>query len=132
MTGVKLKEQYISYLPLLQTLNNIPVIMLLRTFNIISLILDMCKGDYVITAIETSLYCIVYCREVTGQILLTRLHEYLDQVEILPVSQCGLRKARRPIGMILSARHFQQKYQKQNMDLNMTVVYSVKAFDSQP
>ena len=48
MTGVKLKEQYISYLPLLQTLNNISVIMLLRTFNIISLILDMRKGDYVI------------------------------------------------------------------------------------
>ena len=49
MTGVKLKEQYISYLPLLQTLNNISVIMLLCTFNIISLILDMRKGDYVIT-----------------------------------------------------------------------------------
>ena len=48
MTRVKLKEQYISYLPLLQTLNNISVIMLLRTFNIISLILDVRKGDYVI------------------------------------------------------------------------------------
>ena len=48
MTGVKLKEQYISYLPFLQTLNNISVIMLLRTFNIISLILDVRKGDYVI------------------------------------------------------------------------------------
>ena len=48
MTGVKLKEQYISYLPLLQTLNNISVIMLLRTFNIISLILDVRRGDYVI------------------------------------------------------------------------------------
>ena len=66
-----------------------------------------------VTAIETSLYCIVYCRKDTVQILLTRLHECLDQAEILPVSQCGLRKARRPIGMILSARHFQQKYQKQ-------------------
>ena len=50
MTRVKLKEQYISYLPLIQTLNNISVIMLLRTFNIISLILDMRKGDYVIQA----------------------------------------------------------------------------------
>ena len=48
MTRVKLKEQYISYLPFLQTLNNISVIMLLRTFNIISLILDVRKGDYVI------------------------------------------------------------------------------------
>ena len=32
--------------------------------------------------------------------------------------------------MILSARNFQQKYQKQNMDLNMTFVDSVKAFDT--
>ena len=28
------------------------------------------------------------------------------------------------------ARNFQQKYQKQNMDLNMTFVESVKAFDT--
>ena len=48
MTGAMLKEQYISYLPLLQTLNNISVIMLLHTFNIISLIPRMCKGNYVI------------------------------------------------------------------------------------
>ena len=40
-----------------------------------------------VTAIEASLYCIVYCQEDTGQIFLTRLHEYLDQVEIQPVSQ---------------------------------------------
>ena len=48
MTGAMLKEQYISYLPLLQTLYNILVIMLLHTFNIISLIPSMCKGNYVI------------------------------------------------------------------------------------
>ena len=41
-----------------------------------------------VTAVEASLYCIVYWREDTGQILLTRLHEYLDQVKILRVSQC--------------------------------------------
>ena len=60
-----------------------------------------------VTAIEAFLYCIVYCREDTGQILLTRLYEHLDQAEILPESQCGLRKERRPIDMILSAKHFQ-------------------------
>ena len=84
-----------------------------------------------VTAIETSLYCIVYFWEDTGPILLTRLHKYLDQTEILPVSQCGLEKGRMPIGMILSARHLQQEYKKkQNMNLNMTLVYSVKAFDT--
>ena len=77
-----------------------------------------------VTALEASFYCIVYWREDTGEILLTRLHEYLDQAEIPPV------RIRRPIDMILSVRNFQQKYQKQNMDLNMTFVDSVKAFDT--
>ena len=55
MTRVKLKEQYISYLPLLQILNNISIIMLLYTFNIISLILDMRKSDYVILHLPNGL-----------------------------------------------------------------------------
>ena len=48
MTGVMLKEQYISYLPLLQTFNSISFIMFFHTFNSISLIPSMCKGNYVI------------------------------------------------------------------------------------
>ena len=43
-----LKEQYISYLPLLQTFNNISAIILLHTFNIISFLPSMCKGNYII------------------------------------------------------------------------------------
>ena len=42
------KEQYISYLLLSQAFNTISVIMLLHTFNIISLIPSMRKGYYVI------------------------------------------------------------------------------------
>ena len=82
------------------------------------------------TAIEASLYNIVYCREDTGQMLLTRLHEYLNYAEILQVSQRLFRKTRRPIDMILSARNFLHKCQKQNMDFNMTFVDNVKAFDT--
>ena len=77
-----------------------------------------------VTAIEASFYCILYCLEDTGQILLTRLHEYLDQADILPV------RVRRPVDMILSVKNFQQKYQKQNMDFNLTFVDSVKAFET--
>ena len=32
--------------------------------------------------------------------------------------------------MILSAKHFQQKYKKQNTDLNITCVDIFKAFDT--
>ena len=75
-----------------------------------------------VTTIEASLYVFVYCREDTGQILLNRLHEHLDQAEILPESPCGFKKDKRTIDMIFSVRHFQEEYQKQNMDLYMTFV----------
>ena len=52
MTGVKFKEQYISYLPFLQTLNTISIITLLHIFNIISLMSSICRGDYVILGAE--------------------------------------------------------------------------------
>ena len=63
-------------------------------------------------------------------ILLNNLHEDLDQVEILPESQRGFRKDSKPIDMIFSARHFQEKYRKQNMDIFMTFVDIIKAFDT--
>ena len=60
MTRVELKEQYISYLSLLQTFNNILVIMLLRTFNIISPLLDVRRGDYVIHEVKYNYFKIVW------------------------------------------------------------------------
>ena len=82
-----------------------------------------------VTALEASLYCIVYSREDTGQIQLTCLHEHLDQTEILPERPCGFRKDRIPIDMILTARNFQQKYQKQNMDLQHDLCRQFQSFD---
>ena len=63
---------------------------------------------------QASLYVIVYCGDDSSKIL------HLDQAEVLPESQCGFRKDRRTIDMIFSVRHFQEEYQKQNMDLYMT------------
>ena len=51
-----LKEQYISYLQLPQTLNDISVIMFLHTFNIISLIPSTRKGNYVIHDLGLNLH----------------------------------------------------------------------------
>ena len=69
-----------------------------------------------VTTVEASLYVIVYCGEDTGKLLLNRLHE---QAEILPESQGGFRKDGRTIDIIFSVRHFQEEYQKQNMDLSL-------------
>ena len=83
-----------------------------------------------VTTADASPYCIVYCRNDTGQILLNRLYEHLDQAEILLESQFGFRKDRRTIDMIFSSGHFQEKYQKQTMDFYMTFVDITKAFDT--
>ena len=55
----------------------------------------------------------------------------LTMLKFYQKSQCGIRKAIRLIDMILSARNFQQKYQKQNIDLKMTFVDSVSFWHSQ-
>ena len=74
------------------------------------------------TTIDSSLYVLVYNGKDTGKILLKRLHEYLDQAEILPESQSGFRKDRRTIDMIFSVRNSQEEYLKQNMDLYMIFI----------
>ena len=105
MTGVKLKEQYISYLSLLQTLNNISVIMLLRTFNIISLILDVRRGDYVILRFNTRIFTKTKCQvssvvkyikqssfyfmyENTAQVPAVRTIAYVRNLFVLKERQC--------------------------------------------
>ena len=52
MTRTILKEQGILSLPILQTFNNVTIIMLLHTFSIISLILIKRKGNYVMYAFK--------------------------------------------------------------------------------
>ena len=54
----------------------------------------------------------------------------LEQLGLLPESQCGFRKDRGTIDMIFTARQLQEKCQEQNMDLYMTFVDLTKAFDT--
>ena len=68
--------------------------------------------------------------KVLARVLLNQLNEHLEQSELLPESQCGLRKDRGTIDMIFTARHLQEKCQEQNMDLYMTFVDLTKAFDT--
>ena len=65
-----------------------------------------------------------------AKILLNRLNGHLDQTGLLPEIQCGFRKDRGTIDMILTARQLQEKYEEQNMDLCLTFVDLTKAFDT--
>ena len=68
--------------------------------------------------------------KVLARVLLNRLNEHLEQLGLLPESQCGYRKDRGTTDMIFIARQLQEKCQEHNMDLYMTFVDLTKAFDT--
>ena len=68
--------------------------------------------------------------KVLARILLNRLNEHLEQAGLLSESQCGFRKDRETIDMSFTARQLQEKCQEQKLDLYMTLVDLIKAFDT--
>ena len=65
-----------------------------------------------------------------AKILLNRLNAHLDQSGLIPESQCGFRKDRGTIDMIVTARQLQEKCQEQTVDLYMTFVDLINEFDT--
>jgi len=63
-------------------------------------------------------------------VLLNRLSAHVDELGILPESQCGFRTGRGTTDMIFSARQLQEKYQEQYKDLYLVFIDLIKAFDS--
>ena len=68
--------------------------------------------------------------KILARIILNRLICHLDQMDLLPESQCGFRKDRSTTDMIFAARQLQEKCQEQNLDLYLTFVDLTKAFDT--
>ena len=69
--------------------------------------------------------------KILASVLLNRMNEHFEQSVLLPESQCGFRKNRETIDMIIfTARQLQKKCQEQNVDLYMTFVDLTKAFDT--
>ena len=67
---------------------------------------------------------------ILAKILLNRLNVHLDQKGLIPERQCGFRKDKGTIDLIFTARHLQEKFQDRNVDLYMTFVDLIKAFDT--
>ena len=68
--------------------------------------------------------------KILARVLLNRLNEHLERSGLLSESPCGFRKNRGTIDMIFTARQLQEKCQEQNVDLYMTFVDLIKAFDT--
>ena len=75
---------------------------------------------------DTFLWSITW--KIFALVLLNWLYEHLEQS--VPESQCGFRKDRGIIDMILAARQLQEKCQEQSVDLYRTFVNLTKAFDT--
>ena len=88
------------------------------------------KGNLQVSDNHRGISLLSIAGKILARVLLTRLNEYLEQSGLLPESQCGFKKDRGTIDMILTARQFQEKCQEQNVDLYMTFVDLTKAFDT--
>ena len=91
--------------------------MLLRTFNIISLILDMCKGDYVIIAYLFTLQCTVislsFQTDWSGQTVQIQIRVYTVCNSLCIVGHITLQKSQHvqilgwlPVQQILGVSEF--------------------------
>ena len=69
-------------------------------------------------------------RKILAKILFNRLNAHLDRARVIPESQRGFRKDRGTTDMIFTARQLQEKCQEQTVDLYMTSVDLIKAFDT--
>ena len=67
--------------------------------------------------------------KIFARILLNLLTTHLDQ-ELLPESQCGFKKERGIIDMVIAARQLQEKCHEQHADLFSTYVDLTKALDT--
>ena len=75
---------------------------------------------------------LINCWKDTGKdyILLNRLNVHLHLAGLLPESQFGFRKDIGITYVLFTARHLQEKCQKQNVGLFVTFIDLTKAFDT--
>ena len=89
------------------------------------------KGNPQVCDNHRGIFLLSIIGKILARVLLNRLNEHLEQSRLLPESQCGFKKNRGTIDMIFTARQLQEKCQEQNVDLYMTFVDLIKAYDSQ-
>ena len=68
--------------------------------------------------------------KILARVILNRLVKHVDDIAIIPESQCGFRAGRGTTDMIFSARQLQEKCREQRQDLFVAFVDLTKAFDT--
>ena len=75
-----------------------------------------------------SLLCIA--GKILARLLLNRLIQHIDNIGLVPESQCGFRPGRGTTDMLFSLRQIQEKCRLNNQDLYLLFIDLTKAFDT--
>ena len=78
------------------------------------------KGDHACCDNHRGISLLSVAGKVLARVLLNRLTQHVDELGILPESQCGFRTGRGTTDMIFSARQLQEKCQEQYKDLDLS------------
>jgi len=88
------------------------------------------KGDHACCNNHRGISLLSVAGKVLTRVLLNRLTQHVDELGILPESQCGFRTSHDTTDMIFLARQLQEKCLEQYKDLYLIFIDLTKAFDS--
>ena len=74
--------------------------------------------------------CVCGLCKILGRIILNRLTRYVEELGILPESQCGFRSGRDTADMTFTFRQLQEQCKEHQQDLYAVFIDLSKAFDS--
>jgi len=86
------------------------------------------KGVHACCANHRGISLLSVAGKVLARVLLNRLTQHVDELGILPESQCGFRTGRSTTDMIFSAHQLQEKCLEQYKDLYLIFIHLTKAF----
>jgi len=88
------------------------------------------KGDRSVCDDHRGISLLSIPGKILGRVILNRLSKHVNDMGILPESQCGFRAGRSTMDMIFTARQLQEKCREQQRELYAVFVDLTKAFDS--
>jgi len=88
------------------------------------------KGDRSVCDDHRGISLLSIPGKIPGQVILNRLSKHVDEISILPESQCGFRAGRSTMDMIFTARQLQEKCWEQQCEMYAVFADLPKAFNS--
>ena len=88
------------------------------------------KGDRSVCNDHRGISLLSIPGKILGRVIPNRLSKHVDEIGILPESQCGFGTGRSTMDMIFTARQLHEKCREQQREMYAVFVVLTKAFDS--